>query len=84
MYAKPRNLYSYNLLALGLGGERSLPAPRQSLKGFQRWPRVCLTIAEVNVGLEAVQLDQRPVVDSLKPMRDESVYNANGENDALL
>jgi hypothetical protein len=26
-YAKPRNPYSYNLLALGLGGERSLPAP---------------------------------------------------------
>jgi hypothetical protein len=64
------------LLALGLGGERSL---RQSLKGFQRWPHgFCLAIAEVNVGLEAVQLDQRPVVDSLKLMRDESIYNADG------
>jgi hypothetical protein len=28
MYAKPRNLYSYNLLTLCLGGERSLLAPR--------------------------------------------------------
>jgi hypothetical protein len=39
-------------------------------------------MAEVNVGLEAVQLDQLLVVDSLKLVRDESVYNANGENDA--
>ena len=68
-----------NLLVLGLSSERSLPAPRRSLKGF---PHVLLKIAEVNVGLEAVQLDQLPVVDSLKPMQDESVCNANGENDA--
>jgi hypothetical protein len=68
-----------NLLVLGLSSERSLPAPRRSLKGF---PHVLLKIAEVNVGLEAVQLDQLPVVDSLKLMQDESVYNANGKNDA--
>jgi hypothetical protein len=42
MHAKPRNLYSYNLLAVSLSGERSLPAPRQSPKGFQRQPHVLL------------------------------------------
>jgi len=68
-----------NLLVLGLSSERSLPAPRRSLKGF---PHVLLKIAEVNVGLEAVQLDQLPVVDSLKPIQDESFCNANRENDA--
>jgi len=42
----------------------------------------CLTIGEVNVGLEAVQLDQLPVADGLKLMQDESVCNADGENDS--
>jgi len=36
----------------------------------------------VNVGLEAVQLDQLPVADGLKLMQDESVCNADGENDS--
>ena len=36
----------------------------------------------MNVGLEAVQLDQLPVADGLKLMQDESVCNADGENDS--
>jgi hypothetical protein len=51
-------------------------------KDFKDGRTFCLTIAEVNVGLKAVQLDQLPVIDSLKPMQDESVCNANRENDA--
>ena len=66
----------------GIPGERSLPASRQSLKDFKDGRPFCLTIAEVTVGLEAVQLDQLPVVDSLKPIQDESFCNANRENDA--